>query len=1108
MRGVSERLLLGALVAVALTFPLRPADAGETGYYRWPALHGDVLVFASEGDLWRAPAGGGEAARLTSHPDLESWPAISPDGRWLAFSASYDATREVYVMPVSGGAPRQLTFEGGGTTVRGWSPSGKVLFTSQNASAPRERLLRLADPGTGAVETLPLASANEGVFSGHGRTVFFTRYGLSTRNDNAVLYRGGAMSQLWKADLGSNGEAMRLAADFDAPIRDPMWWDGRVYFVSDKSGSDNIWSVDEAGADARQHTRFQGWQLRHPRLDGGIVVYQRGADLFRYDLRSDAEVKIDLTLVSDRDHGRVRWIDHPTDYLEAVSVGPTGQAVALTARGRIAVAAPGERRRVELDVPEGARARGAVLGGKGNWVYVILDQGLQGEIWRYPADGRGAPRQLTTGLDGYVWSLHPSPDGHAILFDDKQARLWSLDPETGKTVLVDSLAGHEDQAYADFAWSLDGRYVAYSRADARDVWQVVLRDMQSGQSAVVSGTKYQSYAPAFSPDGGWLYFISDRNFEASPGSPWGDRNMGPAFGRRGMLFAIQLQPGTRFPFAKPDELSTGARADSEDPEDQGGDTGDGSPEVAFDGIAGRLWQVPVDPGNYEGLAAGDEYLFVLERVDGVLSLDSIKIDPEDPAVETFWSDLDGFALSADRETVLVRSEADGDLTLALLPVGAKAEDDVSPYRVRTAGWRIGINLRDEWRQMLMDAWRLHRDFAFDRGLRGVDWNAVLAKYRPLVDRLGDRSELDDLLSQMAAELGILHSQVRYGDQPNDPETGVPAFLGADTVAAPKGLEVSRIYQGERDLPDRLGPLLAPGVDVRVGDVLTAVDGRPVRQSSDLWAALLDKAGRQVRLDLLRGQAATSAIVHPVRKRGLDDLRYRDWVERNRRTVAAASGDRIGYLALRAMGRRDIASFARDFYEHFDKDGLIVDVRGNSGGNIDSWLLTTLLRRVWAFWVPRVGGPPSGNMQQTFRGHLAVLIDPGTYSDGETFAAGVKALCLGTLVGERTAGAGIWLSNRNYLSDGGIARVAQTAQYRLDGAWMVEGHGVAPDVPVVNLPRATFAGGDAQLDAAIRALRAEIHDNPIPALKDQPLPPLGGSAADARREPVPSWQSCR
>lgn len=399
--------------------------------------------------------------------------------------------------------------------------------------------------------------------------------------------------------------------------------------------------------------------------------------------------------------------------------------------------------------------------------------------------------------------------------------------------------------------------------------------------------------------------------------------------------------------------------------------------------------------------------------------------------------------------------------------------------------------------MFVDAWRMHRDFSFDPGMRGVDWNAVRTRYEPLLPRVTDRSELDDLLGQMTGELGILHSQLRGAEFRKDAEAAVAASLGAELRRVPAGAQIRHIYRTEAELPNERGPLQQPGVDVREGDVIVAVNGRALSNVADIADLLHNQVGQQVLLELRRGAATIQQVVTPVAADGDATLRYSDWVQQTRAAVDRVGNGRIGYLHLRAMGPNDIASFARDFYANYDRDGLIIDVRRNRGGNIDSWIIEKLLRRTWAFW-QGAATTPYWNMQQGFRGHLTVLIDPYTYSDGETFAAGIKTLNLGPLIGQRTAGAGIWLSDRNRLSDNGIARIAENGQFRADGQWLIEGRGVSPDIEVENLPFESFNGRDRQLDAALDYLERKLKAEPIIMPPAQPIPPRGTQASDAKR----------
>jgi tricorn protease len=379
-------------------------------------------------------------------------------------------------------------------------------------------------------------------------------------------------------------------------------------------------------------------------------------------------------------------------------------------------------------------------------------------------------------------------------------------------------------------------------------------------------------------------------------------------------------------------------------------------------------------------------------------------------------------------------------------------------------------------------------------MRGVDWQATKAKYQPLLARVTDRHELADIFTQMMGELDALHSQVRGGDFATDPQAPEPAALGARLTQTKDGVVISHIYRNDPELPQQASPLAQPGVDVTDGDIITHFNGRKIANLADITALLRNQADKQVLLQIQRGKQSHKIVVKPVSLNDDNQLRYLDWVYHNAAKVSDASQGKIGYLHLYAMGAEDINNFAREFYANYDKQGLIIDVRRNRGGNIDSWIIEKLLRKAWAFWQP-THGTPNANMQQTFRGHLVVLTDQLTYSDGETFSAGIKALGIAPLIGKRTAGAGVWLSGRNRLTDGGMARVAEYPQYAMDGRWIVEGRGVSPDIEVDNLPFATFQGQDAQLQKALVYLQDKLKSDPVPPL--QGVMPARGEALPVR-----------
>lgn len=1077
--NLPQSLKLSGVAMALLTVTSASAAASEAGYYRAPAIYQDQIIFTAEGDLWRGNINSTEAQRLTSHAAEELNATISPDGQWVAFVANYEGDPEVYVMPMSGGVPKRVSYENSRVRVQGWTPNGEVLFSTDNVVGPANQwVLRKVNPQSLATETLPLVDAIEGAMNDDGSQVFFTRFGLQTTGDNARVYRGGAKGEIWRFDTTRNQEAVHLTADHEGSVKRPMYWQGRVYFISDADGTPNIWSMSTAGQDFQQHTHYDDWQVWSASLHNGRLVYQRGADLHVHDLRQQQSRTLDIKLTSDFTQRQERWLDNPMSYLTNASLGGEDK-VALTARSQIAVASLGPRRLAQIATPPGSRSRNAILSHDGQWVYALNDHTGENEIWRFPADGSDGAEQLTTDGVTFRWSLVLSPDGKYIAHDDKHGNLWLLNLESGDNRKIkEGAAGHF--GLSSLVWSQDSALLAFARNDQyaprTQVWVYSLAD---DQHQVITSDKYESASPTFSHDGQWLYFLSDRNYQATPSSPWGDRNMGAFFNKRTQIYAVSLKPDACFPFAPPQEVT---QCDDDIAKDQAHDLS-GAPE--------RLWQVPVAADNYYNLTANSSRLYVQAREAGwgnSPELYTIEFTNTDVKRESFASNINGYQLSNDGKRLLIRQG--GASNLFIVNAAAKAPGNLNSARVNSRDWKLAFSPQEEWRQMYRDAWLMHRDFLFDRNMRGVDWVEMRKRYEPLLDRLTDRHELDDVFSQLLSELNVLHSQVRGGEYSRPQERASSASLGAQYSITDNGVRIETIYRVDPELPDQAAPLAAPGVNARSGDVITHVNGRAIKHPGDLHTALRGQSGKQVLLTIERQGESLQTVVTPVSSGRDHRLRYETWVQNNRDAVTEASEGKFGYLHLYAMGAGDIASFAREFYANFEKEGLIIDVRRNRGGNIDSWIIEKLLRRAWSFWQPRKGAPYT-NMQQAFMGQLVVLTDQLTYSDGETFSAGVKALNLGPLIGKQTAGAGVWLSGRNTLADRGVARVAETPQHAMDGRWILEGSGVNPDIEVDNLPFATFNGSDAQLERGIQVLRELLQANPYPKLEAKPMDSFAG-----------------
>ncbi len=1108
------QLFFRALICViCLHIPvLASAQTEQLAYYQQPAIFDEQVVFASQGDLWLVNTHSEKdgntqfAKRLTSHINVESNPHISPNGEQLAFLADYHGQDAIYVMPIRGGLAKQVSFEMSNVKLQGWIDESRILYsTASDTGMHNSWVLKIVDTLTLNVDELPLSDAVQGVLSAND-ILYFVQFGLQISNDNANHYKGGGKGELWKFELNKDKEAQQLSASHEGSIHSPMLHGGRVFFVSNQTGIDNIYSMDSQGGDLTQHSFFEDFAVRSPYLHKGKIAFQHGADIKVFDIEQGEVQTVNIALQSDFASLKTQFINKPLAYLDSASIAHDGSKTLVTARGRMAIASTDAKRLIKVNTNPRARVRHGILSKDGDHVYAVSDFTGEYEIWQFDAYGYSEAKQLTNDGSTFRSALFLSPDGKHLVHTDSKGRLYILELESGKNSLVLS---NLSSGYVDnISFSSDSKLLSFAytqRFSERP--RVFLYDIANKKSAFLTSGKYSAASPVFGPDDKWLYFLSDRAFNASPGSPWGDRNMGQSFSDRTQIFAISLDKDARFPFAMPSELDKNTENESEKSAEQQSDIKETNKKesnkeqtekavnVDWNGIEQRLWQVDVPAGDYNQLFASSSHLFVTQSTGrGSANLKAIKYGYSEK-LDLVTEGVSDVKISGNKEHLLIQKARGESAQFFVTAANGLFPKDTSETSVKLGNWQLAISPQQEWLQMFNDAWLMHRDAFFDADMRGIDWPALKEKYLPLVKRITERSELNDIFKQMMGELNALHSQVRGGQIQEDQNAPKMATLGAVYKETQNGIQIIRIYDFDRELIFHAPPLAKPGVDVREGDIITAVNGQDVENIAQLHQALLNTANQQVLLDLQRGKDRVQQIVIPEAAGNEARFRYHDWTQRNLAKVSKADTN-IGYLHLYAMGANDLASFAREFYAQYDKPALIIDVRRNRGGNIDSVIIEKLLRRAWSFW-QSPNGEKSTNMQQTFRGHLVVLADEFTYSDGETFTAGIKALNLGTVIGKQTAGAGVWLSGGNNVVDGGIARVAQYPVYAMDGRWITEGRGISPDIEVANFPHATYQGKDAQLDAAINYLQNKLKEQPIEDYNALPFPPVNEAADDIK-----------
>jgi tricorn protease len=1082
-------MYLKPFIALLLLFVFNQAFAQNgMGYYMHPDIHGDQVVFVAEGDIWKTTISGGEAIRLTTHHGDESFPKISPDGKWVAYAATYEGPTEVYLIPISGGLPRRLTYEPSTSIPTDWkSPTELAYVTNQYSTLPRLNTV-LVNIETGSKSILPLDMAAEGSFNESGDTYYFVR--PTFHNNVTKRYEGGTARQVWKYTTGQ-AEAVKLTKDYKGEDHHPIHHGGRVYFISSRDGIQNVWSMNENGFDLKQHSKQSSYDVREASIHSNNMVYRSGADIYIHDLESGQEEKLNLSLISDFDQLREYWIDNPTNYVTNISLSNDGEKVALTARGRVFVFPSKQGRSLRLSQKDGVRYRDAVFSSDNMDILTFSDESGEFEIHQYSGLGLDEGKKLTDDGTTLRFGLLPSPDGKKVAYYDLNNDLWIMELSSGKKTKA---SASDEDLHGAMSWSPDSKWLAYGQAASNTFTQLFIFNTETGKRIALTSDRTNSMSPRWSPDGKWIYFLSDRNFESRIGSPWGTRQPEPFWEKQIKIYHIGLTKGLVSPFQPKNELKPKEEKKGESPV---------VVSIDEDGLMERIREVPVPAGNYKNLVVTEKALFY-HRVGSGMGIYSgggasnddnpalmMTVIDEKAEQKVFADKVNSFVTSLNNKYAVLRMGSNH----YVVELGTSPVSDISKSQLNLSGWKFSVDPREDWKQIYTDAWRMERDYFYDKNMHGVDWDAMYQKYLPLVDRVTTRRELSDVMGELIGELSVLHTSVGGGDLRNGDDQIQFGMLGARFSKNEKlgGYTIDHIFMSDPDYPDESSPLAHPDLNIVKGDLITHIDGERLIDSPDMMYLLRDKAKKQVRIKLLSSSGADKGdhIIVPMTSSEESNLRYNEW-EFTRRQIAEEKSDGdIGYVHLRAMTANDIGQWYRDFYPQFKKKGLVIDVRQNRGGNIDSFILEKLMREVFFYWKSRTG-EPYWNMPYAFRGHLVLLVDEFTASDGEAFAEGFRRLEMGKSIGARTWGGEVWLSGVNTLSDNGVARAPMNGVYgeKLGEdsgqavEWLIEGVGFIPDIEVINLPKATFDGGDAQLDAAIEHLKSLIKSDPRPV----PSPP--------------------
>lgn len=1070
-----KKLLLSVLLFAACALSQQ-----EARLLRFPAIYGDKIVFTYAGDLYTVSSTGGVARKLTSDVGMEMFARFSPDGKHIAFTGQYDGNTEVYVIPSEGGIPKRLTYTatlnrddvsdrmGPNNIVMTWKDNKTIVYRSRQIEFNDFKgELFYASVDGGIPVQLPVPRGGWPSFSPDGKSMAYNQVFREFRTWKR--YRGGMADDI----SIYNFETKKTIKITDDPGQDnfPMWFGNKIYFTSDRDGRDknkklNLYSYDLTTKETKQLTFFNEFDCKFPSLGNDAIVFENGGYIYRFDLKTEKESKVTVQINDDFESGRGGVIDVSKNVTN-FEISPDGNRALFGARGEIFTVPAKNGPTRNLTNTSGVHERNSKWSPDGKYISYISDQTGEDEIWIRPQDGIGEPIQITKNSDNYKYQPYWSPDSKKLLWADRAQRLQFVDVETKKVTLVTKSDVWE---YTDYAWSPDSKWIAYANPEPDVMQKIKLYSLDSKESMDATDGWYSSGNPVFSSDGQYLFFASDRNFNPT----YSQTEWNHSYQDMSGIYFVTLAKDTKSPFApKSDEVAVKKEEKKKDEKKKSDDKkSDESKSVTVkvdaDGLVQRIEGLPIQGSNYGNLTVvGDKIYYSRRGSKDAKSL--LMMYDLDKQKETELGNIGGFEVSADHKKMLI--SMDGSYFIIDLPSGKIDAKD----KLNLSDMKMNLDRRAEWTQIFNECWRQMRDFFFAPNMRGVDWKQKHDQYAQLLPYVNHRVDLTYVIGEMISELSIGHAYVGGGEYPK-PERINLGLLGAKIVRDPSSgyYKITKILKGQNWDREVRSPLTEIGVDVKEGDYIIAIDGRSTAEMTDMFEALVGKANKQVVLKVnasAKDAGSRETTVIPTSNEA--PLYYYNWVQDNIDKVNKATDGKVGYIHIPDMGANGLNEFVKHFYPQLKKEALIIDDRGNGGGNVSPMIAERLNRQLAMITIAR-NSIPGPNPDAMHLGPKVLLIDEFSASDGDIFPYRFRKYNLGKIIGRRTWGGVVGIRGSLPLLDGGYMNRPEFSRYDNEGKeWIMEGHGVDPDLQVDNDPASEFNGIDDQLNKAIEVAKDEL-----------------------------------